>query len=316
MQAAMKLIINAAYGYMGAGSMALFADRHAADEVTRRGREVLDQVVASLRERGVALIEADTDGVYFSVPSGWSEAQERVLVTEVGSVLPAGVRLEYEGRYQAMFSHEVKNYALLTYNDELIVRGVAMRSSRAEPFGERFLRQALMCTLHGDVAGVRAAFESTVTALNERTLSASDVAARVRLSKPPAAYLAARATHREAAYEALLAAGRSQWQPGERVRFYRTQTGAYVWLPDETAETNSVSWGHDATDLSRRAMLDDARDYHADQYLQTLVTSYAARLRKAFAPQDFAQLFRLDAQVSLFDQPIEAIQPLWIRCEE
>lgn len=71
-QAAMKLIINSAYGYMGAGAMALFADRQAADEVTRRGRSeaVLDHVVAELRARGMALIEGDTDGVYFAVPRG------------------------------------------------------------------------------------------------------------------------------------------------------------------------------------------------------------------------------------------------------
>jgi len=41
-QAAMKILVNSAYGYMGAGSMALFADSHAAGEVTRRGREILD----------------------------------------------------------------------------------------------------------------------------------------------------------------------------------------------------------------------------------------------------------------------------------
>ena len=41
----MKIVINSAYGYMGAGTMALFADRRAADEVTRRGRAILEQVV-------------------------------------------------------------------------------------------------------------------------------------------------------------------------------------------------------------------------------------------------------------------------------
>ena len=35
--------------------MALFADRSAADEVTRRGRAVLDQVLDGLRARGMAL---------------------------------------------------------------------------------------------------------------------------------------------------------------------------------------------------------------------------------------------------------------------
>ncbi|HEV2581617.1 MAG TPA: DNA polymerase domain-containing protein, partial [Ktedonobacteraceae bacterium] len=63
-QAAMKILVNSAYGYMGAGSMALFADSRAADEVTRRGRETLDQVLDALRQRKIALIEADTDGVY------------------------------------------------------------------------------------------------------------------------------------------------------------------------------------------------------------------------------------------------------------
>jgi DNA polymerase elongation subunit (family B) len=113
-QAAMKILVNAAYGYMGAGSMALFADMRAADEVTKRGRELLSKVIDALRDRGLALIEADTDGVYFAVPSNWDEEQERALVTEVGEELPAGIRLEYEGRYRAMLSHEVKNYALLT----------------------------------------------------------------------------------------------------------------------------------------------------------------------------------------------------------
>ncbi|HYT34964.1 MAG TPA: DNA polymerase domain-containing protein, partial [Ktedonobacteraceae bacterium] len=69
-QAAMKILINSAYGYMGAGSMALFADARAAGEVTQRGREVLAQVVDALRQRGMALIEGDTDGVYFAVPGG------------------------------------------------------------------------------------------------------------------------------------------------------------------------------------------------------------------------------------------------------
>jgi len=44
-----------------------------------------------------------------------------------------------------------------------------------------------------------------------------------------------------------------------------------------------------------------------------LVSSYAARLRKAFASEDFEQLFRIEGQIGLFDLPIENIQPLWIR---
>lgn len=313
MQAAMKLLINSAYGYMAAGSMALFADRRAADEVTRRGREVLSQVVEALRARGMALLEADTDGVFFAAPLDWTEARERALVADVASELPDGIRLEYEGRYRAMLSHEVKNYALLTYDGTLIVRGVALRSSRSEPFGERFLRRALGATLIGDVPALQRAFRETVQALTERSLPAADVATRVRLTKTPEAYLAARGEHREAAYEALLAAGRDDWAPGERVRCYRANGAnvangkGYVWLPDENDEPSA-----DATGSERSQ--DDRRDYDVDHYVRALVTSYAGRLRKAFAPEDFAQLFRTDRQGGLFDRPVEEIAPLWVRC--
>jgi DNA polymerase I len=334
-QAAMKILINAAYGYMGAGSMALFADMNAADEVTKRGRELLSKVVNSLQNRGMALIEADTDGVYFAVPSTWDEEQERILVAEVGAELPEGIRLEYEGRYSAMLSHEVKNYALLTYSGQLIVRGVALRSSRAEPFGERFLRQALLCTLTNNIPGVRQAFLDTVAALHDRSLPATDLGTRVRLTKTPEAYLASRVSHPEPQYEALLAAGRARWYPGERVRYYRTRNKTYVWLPDAN-EDASVDRGwesestiqvsdraiHEIQDLSTqkndslspRAAFADRRDYDAKHYIQVLITSYAARLRKAFSPGDFEQLFRLESQPGLFDQPVENIQPRWIRC--
>jgi DNA polymerase, archaea type len=160
-QAAMKTMINAAYGYMGATSMALFGDLGAANEVTRRGRALLDQIIEALRERGMVPIEADTDGVYFATPKGWSEAEERVLADEIGATLPAGIRLEYESRYAAMVSHAIKNYALLSYSGELLVRGAAMRSSRSEPFGVRFLLQAFRCAMQDDIAGIVQCYRDT-----------------------------------------------------------------------------------------------------------------------------------------------------------
>jgi len=318
-QAAMKILINSAYGYMGAGSMALFADRHAADEVTRRGREILGQVTDALRERGMALLEADTDGVYFAAPLGWAEAQERAIVADVAALLPAGLRLEYEGRYQAMFVHEVKNYALLTYGGELIVRGGALRSSRSEPFGERFLRAALHCTLVGDVAGLHRVFLETVDALRARRLTALDVATQARLSKTPEEYHASRGRLREAAYEALLGAGRSAWHAGERIRFFKAADGSSVLVPDTSDDLADDAGAEDGAGEvpahHTRAHPADRRDYDVAHYLQVLLTSYVGRLRKAFAAEDFDQLFRPDAQLGLFDRPIEAIELRWIRCE-
>jgi len=313
LQAAMKLIINSAYGYMGATSMAMFADMRAADEVTRRGREVLAQVMDGLRAHGVALLEADTDGVYFAVPAGTSEAAERATVAVVAATLPAGIALEYEGRYAAMFSHEVKNYALLTYDGQLIMRGVAFRSSRSEPFAERFLADAIRLTMAGDVPALRERFRAAVAALRARSVHPADLASRVRLTKSPERYRAAR--QREGQYEAMLAAGRVSWAPGERVRFYRAEGGGFVLVPDDE-EGGRVGEGGKGSqgDKGTRAQGGNGAlpPYDVEHYVRVLLESYAGRLRKAFRPADFDQIFRPDAQLGLFDQDASLIAPLWI----
>jgi DNA polymerase I len=127
-------------------------------------------------------------------------------------------------------------------------------------------------------------------------------------------------------------------KPGERVRFYRTRNKTYAWLPDENEEA-PVDRGWDpepeisgneqgdnmipdiSLDVTPRTnatsslheVVANRRDYNVEHYLNVLVTSYAARLRKAFSPGDFEQLFRLESQPGLFDQPIESIEPRWIR---
>jgi DNA polymerase, archaea type len=309
LQAAMKIVINSAYGYMGAGRMAQFADRAAADEVTRRGREILGHVATRLRERGTALLEADTDGVFFAVPDHWTEGDERACVAEIAATLPAGINLEYEGRYRAMLSHEVKNYALLTYDGRLIVRGAAFHSSRSEPFGERFLQAALHCTLVGDIEGVQRTYLETVVALRERRFAPTEVATVARLTKSAAEYARSRGRAREAAYEALLAAGRTAWRAGERVRFYRAADGTAIWLPE--VPENDLSRTDDPS-LAERAA-GEAPAYDVAHYLGVLHTSYVSRLRKAFAPDDFEQLFRSSGQAGLFDRPIDEVQPQWIQ---
>ncbi len=117
----MKLVVNSAYGYLAAGGLTRFADVHAANEVTRRGRETLELMGRDLAGRGVTLVEAGTDGVYFAVPEGWTEVGERRVVAEVAAMLPPRVQLEFEGRYAAMLSHEPKNYALLQHDGSLIL---------------------------------------------------------------------------------------------------------------------------------------------------------------------------------------------------
>jgi DNA polymerase elongation subunit (family B) len=290
--AAMKLVVNSAYGYLAAGGgLTRFADVDAANEVTRRGRETLGIICRALGERGVTLLEADTDGVYFAVPDTWTEIDERRAVTEAAALLPPLVQLEFEGRYRAMLSHEPKNYALLGYDGTLVLKGVAFRSSRAEPFGQVFLRRALARLLSGDVPGVRQAWLEALGALRRRELTTYDVSSRVRLTKSPARYDATRALRRELAYEALLAAGRTTWHAGDRVRVYRTRSG-------------------DGAVASERDAPDDPRDYDVDHYSRLLRVTFAARLARAFSAADFLAVFEDPQQPSLFTADLDTIEPM------
>ena len=293
--AAMKIVVNSAYGYLAAGDgLTRFADVDAANEVTRRGRELLTQLCRELAARGVSLLEADTDGVYFSVPDDWSEDDERRVVAEVAALLPPLVQLEFEGRYAAMLSHEPKNYALLTYDGKLLLRGVAFRSSRAEPCADDFLRQAILALLQGDVGGVREAFVATIHRLRERAYVTRDVSSRVRLTKSPDAYLAMRERRRELAYEAMLASGRTRWSVGDRVRVYRTSSG-YGGVVEER-------------DADEAAPAKDPRDYDVDHYVRLVRETYAARLVRAFTPEDFAILFADPDQPSLWATSLDGVR--------
>ena len=299
MSAAMKLVVNSAYGYLGAGELTRFADVHAANEVTRRGREVLELMCRELAARGVTLLEADTDGVYFAVPEAWTEADERRVIAEVAALLPPLVQLEHDGRYAAMLSHEPKNYALVAYDGTLHLRGVAFRSSRAEPFGEAFLRTAIARLLAGDIAGVREVYLATITALRRRTITTFDVSSRVRLTKTPAEYHATRESRRELAYVAMLAAGRNAWTTGDRVRVYRSVGGGggVVRDPDDTEDETPA----------------DPRDYDIDHYVHVLRETFAARFARAFSSDDFATVFENPDQLSLFTTPLASIRTVLTR---
>jgi DNA polymerase elongation subunit (family B) len=304
MSAAMKLVVNSAYGYLAAGGeLTRFADVHAANEVTRHGRETLQLMCRELAARGVTLIEADTDGVYFAVPAGWEETDERRVVAEVAELLPPLVHLEFEGRYAAMLSHEPKNYALLGYDGSLLLRGVAFRSSRAEPFGEAFLRRSIARLLAGDVGGVRDIYVATLDALRRSELPAYDVSSKVRLTKTPAQYLETRETRRELSYEAMLASGRTTWSAGDRIRVYRARSGSGSVIKESEDETAAVA-------------RTDARDYDVEHYARVLRETYAARLARAFTPADYEVLLADPDQMSLFTPPIATIRTVLTKEEQ
>ncbi|HEY3117043.1 MAG TPA: DNA polymerase domain-containing protein [Chloroflexota bacterium] len=293
LQSAMKVLINSFYGMLGA-SFALFCDKSAAERVTARGRELLGQVLDELAGRGALLIEADTDGVLFSMPprtdsEPWTHADEVTWIQEVSDRLPGGVNLEHDGRYEAMYSHMEKNYALLDYLPEgapvesqrIRLVGVAFRSTKAEPLLERFLAEAVRLVLQGNWAAVRRLYRETCDDLRMRRIPVLDLCVTMPLTKDPQKY--AQSGRKEEPYEVVLAAGRVEWRAGSRIRYYQARLGKKLF---------SVG----------------ATDYDPEFYVTRLRHTAMQRLERAFRPEDLDALFR--ESDGLFDTPIGSIIPL------
>ncbi|MGE3913130.1 MAG: DNA polymerase domain-containing protein [Chloroflexota bacterium] len=277
---AMKQLINSFYGSLGT-SFALFGDLDAAGEVTRRGREVLGQMLMELEQRGVLLVEADTDGVLFSVPDSWTEDDERRLIEDVSQSLPDGISVEHDGRYAAMYSYAEKNYILQRYDGQVRLVGGSFRSSRSERYGEQFLRAAAPLLLENKFEELRALYLDTVARLRNHEIPIEELCLSVILSKNPETY--AKSGRREEQYEVLQAAHR-RWKAGERVTYYQARG-------------------------NRKKLLDEyAQDDDAEYYVRRLKEVYCQRFSRAVTREDFEALF--GENLSLWETSLADIRPI------
>jgi len=280
LQGAIKILINSFYGSLG-NPINLFADIEAASRITAKGREILFQMLHLFEQRGVRLIEADTDGVYFSVPGEWAVEQELDLVRQVSDTLPPGITIEHDGRWRTMYSYMEKNYALLGYDGSLLVKGASFRSSRSEFYGERFFRAVLPLIMEGRMVEARGLYLDTIARLRAHEVPVEEVCVNMQLTKSAETYRQSK--RKEEAYEVMLAAGRA-WQPGQRISYYQATRGR------------------------KKLLQEAASDYDAEAYVAKLSDTFAQRLARAVSAEAFASLF--SEQPSLFALPLDAITPV------
>src|SRR5213080_1053626 len=123
LQNTFKILINSFYGYLGF-AQGHFADFDAAARVTQIGRDLLKKMIEWLNAHGAKVIEVDTDGIYF-VPPDKIEIDQ--LQKGLAKELPPGIDIEFYEQFDAMFSYKAKNYALLTNDGDVIIKGGALK---------------------------------------------------------------------------------------------------------------------------------------------------------------------------------------------
>ncbi|MDD5521330.1 MAG: DNA polymerase domain-containing protein [Kiritimatiellae bacterium] len=223
LQAAFKILINSFYGYLGF-SQGHFSDYNIAGQVTEYGRSLLKTMIQWLNEHGARPIEIDTDGIYFVPPSGLTEKKLESFRKDFSKILPDGIEVEFDDKYLSMYSYKMKNYALLTYGKELIIKGAALKSRGLEPFQRYFMREMLRLKLErrdNEIPKLKKRYEQEI---RERKWPVERFAKTENLQDAPATYASKRSAgkrSRSAVYELVLRSGRD-YRAGDQVSYYVT----------------------------------------------------------------------------------------------
>lgn len=245
--AAFKVLINSFYGYLGF-AQARFNDYAAAEKVAARGRELLRDIVDWLTRNGALVIEIDTDGVYFVPPRLTGVQDLERFRRSLRESLPAGIELEFDGVYRAMYSYRMKNYALLGEDGSLVIRGAALRSRGLEPFQRRFLEDFLRLRLEGREAEIPALKECYVKAITRREWPVEMFTKTETLQENPSEYVRKvreGRRGRSAAYELALSSGR-EYRAGDQISYYIT--GSTARVSAHTVAKLAAEWDAGARD--------------------------------------------------------------------
>jgi DNA polymerase, archaea type len=234
LQNTFKILINSFYGYLGF-AQGHFADFDAAARVTQIGRDLLKQMIEWLQARGAQVIEVDTDGIYFVPPQvDAASSPESVRDRDVASIkelqaglakeLPPGIEVEFDEQFEAMFSYKAKNYALLTRDGEVIIKGGALKSRGLEKFQRVFLERTIKLLMQGKpeaIPQLRSEFEQKIRHrewpidMLMKTDTLQDSLDKYRQK------IAGSSRNRAAAYELAAASGRG-YRPGDQISYYIT----------------------------------------------------------------------------------------------
>ena len=262
LQNTFKILINSFYGYLGF-AQGHFADFDAAARVTQIGRDLLQKMIDWLTAQGAQVIEVDTDGIYFVPPAN---AKPDELRDALAKELPPGIEVEFDEQFDAMFSYKAKNYALLTREGDVVIKGGALKSRGLEKFQRVFLEEMIKLLMEGKpeaIPQLRDEFEKKIRDrewpidMLMKTDTLQDSLDKYR------AKIGAGGRNRAAAYELALASERI-YKPGEQISYYIKAT------PKKVAAYEAAKLASDFDPQNR----DENIDYYVAK-LDELVKKFA-----------------------------------------
>jgi len=126
---ALKVILNASYGVMGAEIFPLYF-LPAAEATTATGRHIILDTIDKCKESGIDVLYGDTDSLFVKKPT---PKQIKNIITK--AKMDHNVELEIEKEYRyVVLSGRKKNYLGVTKNGKVDVKGLTGKKSHTPPF--------------------------------------------------------------------------------------------------------------------------------------------------------------------------------------
>ncbi|MBA4311690.1 MAG: hypothetical protein C0417_03565 [Chlorobiaceae bacterium] len=144
-------LINTFYEYTG-NPRALFNDFTAHDFTTNKSIGFIQNFIGILKKRGGIPLMIDSEKAYIVPPqSVQSLEEERLYVDELSKELGCEICINIENRFKRIFCYKKRNYALISYDGKIILKGSALTSRNIEPLGRHFIRQSVEAILQNDI---------------------------------------------------------------------------------------------------------------------------------------------------------------------
>lgn len=188
---ALKIILNASYGVMGAEMFPLYF-LPAAEATTAIGRHIILETIKKCEASGIEILYGDTDSIFIKDPTP-AQVQEVIEAAKADH----GVELEVDKEYRyVVLSDRKKNYFGVTTSGKVDVKGLTGKKSHTPPF---------IRALFGEITGIlsdvsseedferikvriSAKMRECAERLNARKIPLEELAFNVMLSKAPSEY--------------------------------------------------------------------------------------------------------------------------------
>ena len=221
---ALKVILNASYGVMGAEIFPLYF-LPAAETTTAIGRHIIQGTINICEKAGIKVLYGDTDSLFLKDPTA-----DQIKMVIGAAKREYGVELEIDKEYRyCVLSNRKKNYFGVTKSGKVDIKGLTGKKSHTPPFIKKLFEETVVILsgvqnikeFEAAKKEISAKIAESGRRLEAREIPVEELAFNMTMSKAPSEYTKTVPQHVRAA---KLLEGEREVKRGDVISYIKTRT--------------------------------------------------------------------------------------------